>query len=99
MAKKKIKWTKSDKSPGSRKNGLQLVRDRIQASLSGEGPGMFFCENCTASIDLLPVLPRSEKDPEDVDTEAEDHNYDEIRYKALSRVKRRPTSITARHAT
>jgi len=29
MSKKGIRWTKSDKSPGSRKNGLQLLRDRL----------------------------------------------------------------------
>jgi len=32
----------------------------------------------------VPILPRSEKDPDDVDTDAEDHIGDEMRYKVLS---------------
>jgi len=99
MEKKKVKWLKSDKSKGSRKNGLQLLRDRLKASLSGEGPGIFFCENCTASFDLLPVLPRDENDPEDVDTDAEDHLYDEVRYKCLSLVRNRYKGLKAKHST
>lgn len=99
MAKRGVRWERSDKSPGSRKNGLQLLRDRLKASITGDGPGMFFCENCSAAIDLLPVLPRSEKDPEDVDTDAEDHNYDEIRYKALSIVRKPARNIKLKHVT
>lgn len=76
-------WTKSDKSPGSRKNGLQLMRDRLEASARGEGPGLYFMRNCTASIETLPVLPRDEKKIDDVDTTAEDHCYDMVRYRVL----------------
>jgi hypothetical protein len=31
------------------------------------------------------VLPRSESDPEDVETKAEDHVYDEVRYRLLAK--------------
>ena len=37
-------------------------------------------------MDLVPNLPRSEKDPDDVDTEVEDHIGDEVRYKILGQV-------------
>ena len=99
MAKAKVKWIPAKKGPGSRRNGLQVVRDRLQASKTGEGPGLFFCSCCTATIDTLPVLPRDERDPEDVDTHAEDHSYDEIRYKVSSAAPRRPKNITATHST
>jgi hypothetical protein len=84
MADSGVEWTDSDKSPGSRKIGLQLVRDRLEASKTGEGPGLFFMDNCRAAISTLPTLPRDENDPDDVDTEAEDHVYDEVRYRVLA---------------
>lgn len=75
-----VTWTTSDKSQGSRKNGLQLVRDMLEAAIIGEGPGLFFTTNCIAAKSTLPTLPRDEDDQDDVDTDAEDHCYDEIRY-------------------
>jgi hypothetical protein len=78
-----VYWEKSDKSKGSRKIGLQLIRDRLEAVIDGEGPGLLFMDNCRASIETIPVLPRSDKDPDDVDTDAEDHAYDLVRYRVL----------------
>lgn len=77
-------WTESDKSPGSRKIGLQLIRDRLEASARQEGPGLYMLDNARASISTIPTLPRSEKDIDDVDSEAEDHAYDTLRYRVLS---------------
>ena len=45
-----------------------------------ENPGLFVFDTCTAFIETLPVLPRDEKDMDDVDTDAEDHVADEVRY-------------------
>ena len=78
-----VRWTTSDKSKGSRKNGLQLIRDRLQASIEREGAGLVFMDNCRASISTLPVLPRDDKNMDDVDTTAEDHAYDQVRYRVL----------------
>lgn len=78
-----IRWTDSDKSPGSRKNGLQLIRDRLQAAIEKEGPGLYFMQNCEGSIDTLPALPRDEEKIDDVDTDSEDHAYDMVRYRVL----------------
>lgn len=83
MATKGVRWIESDKSPGSRKNGLQLIRDRLQASVTCEGPALYFMENCVASISTIPVLPRDPDKPDDVDTDAEDHPYDMVRYRTL----------------
>lgn len=80
MAEEGVTWTKSDKSPGSRKNSLEIVRSMLEASIIGEGPGLFFTQNCRAAISTLPVLPRDPDDPDDVDTEAEDHVFDELKY-------------------
>lgn len=84
MSDEGIRWTRSDKSRGTRKNGLQLIRDRLQASRNNEGAGLLFMDNCRASIAILPMLPRDEKDMDDVDTKAEDHPYDNVRYRVLA---------------
>lgn len=87
MAKQGINWTRSNKKPGSRHTGLQMMRDYIENSLKGEGPGLYFTEDCTAATSTLPVLPRDPKDQEDVDSASEDHPYDGIRYALLNERK------------
>lgn len=82
MAKLGVRWLASDKSQGSRKNGLQLVRDRLQAAKEHKDePRLYFMENCIGTIATLPTLPRDEVKLDDVDTEAEDHPYDVVRYR------------------
>lgn len=88
-----VNWTRSDKSAGSRINGLQLVRDRLEASIRGEGPGLYFTDACKHAISLLPVLPRDPDKPDDVDTLAEDHLYDEVRYRVLDGSKKLTGSL------
>lgn len=79
-----VYWVAADKSKGSRVNGLQLFRDRLEAGVAGEGAALYFMNNCKAAITILPTLPRDEDNLDDVDTDAEDHVYDEVRYKVLS---------------
>lgn len=83
MGDKDIYWEASDKSRGSRKIGLQLLRDRLEAAKRGEGSGIYFMDNCRAAIDILPSLPRNPDDLDDVDTTAEDHPYDGVRFRIL----------------
>src|SRR5690606_7391656 len=87
MLDKGIRWTVSDKSPGSRKNGVQLFRDGMQAAVRGEGAGIYFMTNCPGSIRLIPSLPRDDDKPDDVDTDAEDHTWDMVRYRLLKKAK------------
>ncbi len=91
-----VKWLRSDKSAGSRKDGWESTRKYLANALpyetvegvdkprKRERPGLFTFNTCTYYIDLFPVLPRDEDDMDDVDTEAEDHIGDEVRYKILS---------------
>lgn len=99
MAKKGVRWIPSDKSPGSRTNGLQLIRDRLQSAIGGEGPALYFMANCTASIEILPTLPRDEKNIDDVDTDAEDHPYDMVRYRVLKGANKKATSVKVKIPT
>jgi len=82
----KVKWERSDKSPGSRKRGWQLLRNRLEASKPErmEEPGLFIFSNCRDFIRTVPVLPRSDRDNDDVDTDAEDHIADETRYRVAT---------------
>ena len=95
MSRYGVKWTKSDKSKGSRVNGFQLFRDRLESSVRNEGQGFLFMSNCVASIEIIPTLPRDEKNIDDVDTDSEDHPWDMIRYKVLDKPKRFVEHINA----
>lgn len=84
MAREGVTWERSNKSPHSRKSGLDLIRSRLQASMDGEDPGIYWTRNCTESIELFPSLQRDPKKPDDIDTKTEDHDYDETRYRVLA---------------
>jgi len=85
MAKMGVEWTKADKSPGSRANGWERMRKYLKASTQSpmEEPGLFVFDQCAQFIRTVPVLPRSEKKSDDVDTTAEDHAGDEARYRIM----------------
>lgn len=81
-------WTPADKKPGSRKNGWELIRDRLDAVVSDEKvlekPGFYVFNNCRDFLRTVPSIPRDTKDPDDVDSDAEDHVADEFRYRVLA---------------
>jgi hypothetical protein len=85
MAARGVRWTNSDKSAGSRRNGLDLARERMRAAVKHEGPAFYIMDHCRSSIHILPTLPRNEPpgDVDDVDTDAEDHVWDMTRYRIL----------------
>lgn len=93
MADEGIHWELSDKSPGSRINGLQLARDRFEASVDGIGPGLYVMAHCRAFIKHIPTLARDEKNMDDVDTTQEDHDWDDTRYRVLAGNNRAATAI------
>lgn len=75
--------------------GLMQVHQRLRFDANGI-PGMYICSNCTDWIRTVPTLPYDEKKKEDVDTDAEDHDYDTTRYflmdQPISPKLRRPTN-------
>lgn len=89
MASVGVRWEKSDKAPGTRKIGLELLRARLKEAGKDhpERPAIYFMDNCRNAIAQLPVLPRDPKKPDDVDTDAEDHAYDAVRYRVLGTKK------------
>lgn len=96
-----VRWTKADKSPGSRKNGWEIVRKMLKACLEMdpktnypigpkqgpmEEPGLFIFSTCRQWIRTVPSLPRDPTNMDDVDTKAEDHCGDETRYRLAQKV-------------
>jgi hypothetical protein len=79
----------SDRSPGSRIGGKIEVHKRLMVDEDTEEPRLRIFENCPNLIRQLSSLPLDKNNPEDVDTKAEDHAYDALRYMVSSR----PTNI------
>lgn len=78
------------KGAGSRVGGKMLVHDALRfdrANVREDGtlaqyhqPRLRVHEDCANVVRTLPRLPLDPKNPEDVDTDAEDHAYDALRY-------------------
>ena len=80
MAARRISWLAADRR---RKVGW----DQLRQMLLGEDgvPLLYFLETCEHTIRTIPTLQHDETDPEDLDTEQEDHAADETRYAVTSR--------------
>lgn len=91
MAAKGVTWTRSNKGPGSRKNGWERIRELLAGALPPkeggvrESPGLFVFDSCQQFVETVPSLPRDDKDLDDVDTDAEDHIGDEVRYRVYQK--------------
>lgn len=73
-----VNWIKAAKGPGSRKNGAQVLIERLKS-------GTFKVFNtCTHWIRTVPVLMPDANDWDDIDTEQEDHCVDETRYSLMA---------------
>lgn len=93
-----VTWEKAEKPAGSRVLGWERMREMLSNAAPmvvgqpREEPGMFVCRRCVQFQETVPVLPRDDKKMDDVDTEAEDHIGDEVRYRVLRKdlsIKRR----------
>jgi hypothetical protein len=82
MAVQGISWTPAQKGPGSRRQGAQMLRQMLKASRAWpmEEAGIFIFHTCPQFIRTVPTLPRDLVNQDDVDSDKEDHVYDETRY-------------------
>lgn len=81
----RCKWRRAD---NKRQPGWEAVRQRLVGEKTAEGldiPMLYFADSCEDSIRTIPVLQHDDKDSEDLDTDAEDHAADELRYACMSR--------------
>ncbi len=86
MASLGITWERADKSPGSRKQGWERCRSMLSAAKKTplEEAGFFVFSSCRQFLRTVPVAVRDERDPDDVDSNQEDHILDEWRYRVLA---------------
>ena len=85
MIQEGCKWRPSDRSPKSRINGKLEIHKRLKVHEKDNEPTLKVFSNCVNLIRTLPLLPLDKNNPEDVDTDAEDHAYDALRYGCMSR--------------
>lgn len=83
MLKNGVGFTESDKRPGSRVTGWGAIWNRFnaRARMDREAPWLLAFATCRQFIRTVPTLPRDKRNPDDVDTSAEDHIGDETRYR------------------
>jgi hypothetical protein len=95
MAKAGVTWVEGDNTPGSRKTGWERMRELMSAATKKpmEEPGLFVFETCLQFVRTVPVLPRDQHNPEDIDTKAEDHTADEARYRVLAKRENRTMRV------
>lgn len=92
---KGIRWYRAaNRKPESRKNGAIELISRLEARIpdpnapdnrTKDRPMIRWMERCRAPIRTLPILRPDPHNPEDVDSDAEDHCYDETRYMCLAK--------------
>lgn len=68
------KWT------GSRVHRAQNLHRLLAVNPKTSKPGIIFFKRCKHAIETIPALPRDKNNPEDVDTNGDDHAYDAVTY-------------------
>ena len=85
MIQQGCRWRPSDRSPKSRVAGKLEIHRRLKLDEKTQQPSLKVFSNCRNLLRTLPALPVDKSNPEDVDTNAEDHAYDALRYGCMSR--------------
>ena len=85
MIREGCKWRPSDRSPRSRVAGKMELHKQLALDKGTNQPKLKIFSHCINLIKTLPMLPVDRNNPEDVDTHAEDHAYDALRYGIMSR--------------
>jgi len=83
MMRQGVRWTPSDRN---RIQGKMEVHRRLADDPYSQEPRLRIFSNCQHTIKQLAGIPLSKTNSEDVDTKAEDHAYDALRYMAMTRM-------------
>lgn len=78
-----VRFTRSDKSQGSRTRGWEIIANLMKAAhVDGkiEQPCLVFMDNCVEVITDISTIPVSKKKNDDVETSSTDHTLDALRY-------------------
>jgi hypothetical protein len=85
MASEKCLFRRAD---NQRIAGWDQLRDRLVGDID-TGPMIYCFNTCKDSIRTIPALQHDEDNPEDVNTDSEDHAGDDWRYACMSRPYKR----------
>lgn len=77
-----IRLFPADNTPNSRQVGIEQWMERLTIE-NGKPKVYIFVDRCPNLCKQLQQLPVDEKNPNDVDTDAEDHAWDAARYKLM----------------
>jgi hypothetical protein len=91
FAKQKVFLEQGDCGPGSRKRKLDALKQRLRVRRDSEGkpvelPMLVVYRCCKHFTRTVPLLVYDLDNPEDVDTELEDHAYDDTGFIVLARL-------------
>ena len=85
MIREGCRWRPSDRSPRSRINGKLELHKRLSFDKNTGEPKLKIFDTCRNLLRTFPLLPTDKNNPEDVDTDVEDHAYDALRYGCMTR--------------
>lgn len=76
-----------NKADNNRITGWQTMRDMLEEAGKDkpERPGLWVMENCEHWLRTVPVLQSDMTEPDDVDTDSEDHAADDTRYFVMAK--------------
>jgi len=88
MIRNGVRWIPADRD---RIAGKVEVHRRLALNPTTVEPRLKIFSTCTNLIRTLASIPTSKLNPEDVDTKADDHAYDALRYMIMTRQSSQPT--------
>ena len=83
MMREGVRWTPSDRN---RIQGKMEIHRRLADDPYTEEPRLRFFSSCQNIVKQIAGIPLSKTNSEDVDTKAEDHAYDALRYGMMTRM-------------
>lgn len=83
MMRQGVRWTPSDRN---RIQGKMEIHRRLADDPYSQEPRLRIFSSCQQTIKQMASIPLSKNNSEDVDTKAEDHAYDALRYMVMTRM-------------
>jgi len=83
MMRQGVRWTPSDRN---RVQGKMEIHRRLADDPYSKEPRVRFFSSCQNIVKQIAGIPLSKTNSEDVDTKAEDHAYDALRYMMMTRM-------------
>jgi hypothetical protein len=87
-----VVFARADNKRTGKMGGWDMLRHRLDGDEDGT-PMVFFFATCKDIIRTLPMLQHDKTNPEDLDTDSEDHAADSVRYGVMSRPWARPKPL------